>query len=417
MIRFYSYLKAQTLRTAKLYPAILCFTLILTIGLGVILFGLFGESDNEESKQKIQIGIVGDTSDSYLGIGIEAVKNFDTSKYYIDFITLSEEEAKKRLNNSELMGYLLIPDGFVNSIVSGENKKITYVSANSPAVLGPIIMNEVAVTISDIVTESQSGIYGFMNLADKAGLSAKNINKLTDMLNIEYINAILTREKSYNTEYIGVSSGLAFKDYYFCVFIVLIFLLSGTVCAHLLIKSDLSLQRLLYCRGQNLFSQLIADYLPYFFMLTINCILIFTSAGVFLKDIPSFDGIFGEFTDISECLLFALKLIPVIALITALQFFLYELASNIISGVLLQVVTSLMLSYISGFFYPLYSLPEILQKISVFLPTGVAFNYVKALIRDELTIGCAFLCLVYFALFLILSLAVRNIRLRRAGHA
>ena len=78
MIKFYNYLKAHLWRAVKLYPAILCFTLVLCFGLFMILYGLFYQNDNQESRQKIQIGIVGNTSDTYLGVGIEAIKNFET---------------------------------------------------------------------------------------------------------------------------------------------------------------------------------------------------------------------------------------------------------------------------------------------------------------------------------------------------
>ena len=417
MIKFYNYLKAQLWRAVKLYPAILCFTLVLCFGLFMILYGLFYQNDNQESRQKIQIGIVGNTSDTYLGVGIEAIKNFDTSKYYIEFLTLDAKTAENKLKNNEIMGYLIIPDGFVNSIVNGENKQIIYMQNNSPEALGPVIMSEIATTISDIVTESQSGIYGFMYLADEAGLTATKIKKLTNTLNLQYIDTILNRETVCTFKYVGISSGLSFKDYYLCAFIVLIILLSGTVCPHLLIKKSLSLPMLLRSKGQGILSQVAAEYLPYFMILLTNIFAIILLSGTIFKDTASSIGLLQNLTVFSDYLLFGIKMIPVIAMISIMQFFLYMLCSNIISGVLLQTLSALILSFSSGLFYPLYSMPKIFTAVSKFLPSGIAFNYVKELLNNSLSLKTAFFAIFMFLLFFTLNIAVRHLKLRRAQFA
>ena len=111
MTEFVKYLRAQGRRVLKLYPAILAFTAVLAIALATLLVGVLGDNDAQESKQKIRLGLVGDISDSYLGIGVFAVQNFDTSKYYLEFIEMSEADAQAQLDAGELMGYIRIPDG------------------------------------------------------------------------------------------------------------------------------------------------------------------------------------------------------------------------------------------------------------------------------------------------------------------
>ncbi len=381
MTDFMRYLRAQGQRVLRLYPAIVAFTAVLAVAMATLLVGVLGNNSAQDSKQKIEIGLVGDISDSYLGIGVFAVQNFDTSKYYIDFIEMSEADAQKQLNAGELTGYIRIPDGFVQSLINGENKKICYVAGNSPARLGPILMQEIAQIVSDMIMEAQSGIYGFMDVADTVEIDRSRYNELVEEINVEYIRQIFDRESAYEVQLIGVSAGLPFTEYYFCAFFLLLLMLCGTVCVHLLVKTDLALPRLLYCNGHTLTGQVAAEYLPYAGMMWLNTLLLFFGVGLVLP--ASGMTLLSDVVTLGDWLALGMRLLPAVLLITAMQTFFYELTSTIISGVLLQVLTTVSLAYVSGFLYPLSSLPKAMQMLAGLLPTGVAFDYVAGVISGE----------------------------------
>lgn len=408
MTEFVKYLRAQGRRVLKLYPAILAFTAVLAIALATLLVGVLGDNDAQESKQKIRLGLVGDISDSYLGIGVFAVQNFDTSKYYLEFIEMSEADAQAQLDAGELMGYIRIPDGFVQSLVDGENKKVCFVVGNSPASLGPILMQEIAQIVSDMIMESQSGIYGFMDVADTVEIDRSRYNDLVDEINVEYIRQIFDRESAYEVHLIGVSAGLPFTEYYFCAFFLLMLMLCGTVCVHLLVKTDLALPRLLYCSGHTLTGQIAAEYLPYAGMMWLNTLLLFFGVGLILP--ASGLTLLPDMTALGDWLGLGGRLLPAVLLITAMQVFFYELTSTVISGVLLQVLTTVSLAYVSGFLYPLSSLPQAMQTLAGLLPTGVAFDYVAGAITGEG--GALWATLLYTLALLFVTLLVRLWRLR-----
>lgn len=411
MIEFLNYLRAQCRRICGLYPAILAFTAVLAIATSTLLVGVLGENDAQESKQKIPIGLVGDISDSYLGIGVFAVQNFDTSKYYLEFVELSESDARAKLEAGELTGYIRIPDGFVQSLVDGENKKISYVAGNSPASLGPILMEEIAQVISDMIMESQSGIYAFMDAADTVEIDRSRYHDLVEEINVEYIRQIFDRESTYEVHLIGVSEGLPFKEYYFCAFFLLLLMLCGTVCAHLLVKTDLALPRLLYCSGHTPLGLIAAEYLPYAGMMWLNTLLLFGCAGLLLP--ASGVTLLSDMTALGDWLGFGLRMLPAVLLITAMQFFFYEMSSTVISGVLLQVLMTVSLAYASGFLYPLSSLPQAVQTLAGLLPTGVAFDYVAGAVTGDG--GALWSTLLYTAVLLGASLLVRLWRMRGAA--
>ena len=411
MSRFIAYLRAQSLRTLKLYPIVFAFTVLLTMGLSVILLQMFASNDAADSRQHIRIGIVGDITDTYLEAGLFALRNLDSSQYYLDFVTTTEEDAAAQLGRGELMAYLRIPQGFVEDMINGRDVDIAFVAGNSPSALGPLLMREIAETVSDIVVYAQKGVYGYDALADgRLGLSQRyeNVNELS----LVYATRIFGRDAVYRVDIIGISQGLPFKDYYLCAGFFLILLMCGTICAPLLIKTDLALPRLMHTTGFSSRWQIGGELLPFALMLCVNSVLLLTVAGtVFSAQTDTF-GILPEYTSVTDYLLLAVRLLPVVLLIAAWQFLVYELTSHLISGVLLQVLLTLSLSYASGFMLPLAALPPTLQAVSAYLPTGIGFRYMSGLLTETATWEGA--AVVGYALALaVLAMLVRKWKIGR----
>ncbi len=411
MINFLSYLRAQLKRALKLYPAIIAFTLALIVGVSLILAALFGSREGNEENMRIKVGIVGDLDNSYLDIGIAALQSMDTSRFYIEFQEMEESVAQKQLANGSLKGYVKIPKGFVDSVADGGDLKLKYYMGNSPAVLSALLMQEVIDVIGSVVTESQCAVYGYMDLLEKAGFSRSVQNRMAEGLSVEYLGKILTREEWYEISDLGFGSGLSFEGYYAAAFLVILFMLWGTICVNLLTKRDLSLERLMLSKGRGITALMLAEYIPFFLIFVANLLIIGAGAAVFLggKELPAF---LPEFAGFFSFLKFAAMLLPAALLISAVQFLLYELTASVVSAVLLQILALVGLSYASGLLYPLYSLPETLQKVAAILPTGVAFNYVSAVLTSSRISETLIKTLLYAAAFLAVSVLVRKIKIR-----
>ena len=397
MNRFWKYLKIQSKRAFHHYPIILIFTMILTVCMVLFVQTLFSSKGAEEGKKKFEIGLVGDLSETYLDIGIVALKNMDSSQYYVELTEMSEWEAKEKLKSGELYGYILIPEGFVDSIISGENKPLVYVAASNPATFGPTLTNEMVQILSGLVIQGQNGIYGMIEIADQYDITGDAFDEAVLELNVKYIDTVLDREEYYEHEYVGLGDGLSFVEYYVCAFLILLLLLWGMTCSSLLIKHDMALPRILRSRGYRLPTMILGDYIPFLVMMGINMLLLL--------------GIGGPYLELDGMELFV-GAMPVIVMITAMQYLLYELSSNIISGVLMQLFVTVILSYVSGLFYPIYSLPVILQKWSVCLPTGLAFRYLSELVVGRSGSDMVMQIWIYGGLFLIIAMLVRQYKMR-----
>lgn len=379
------------MRAVRYYPFILILTVFMTGSILLFVSTLFQSNDTADSKKKIEVGLVGDFSESYLDVGIMALKNLDSSQYYVELTEMEEEEAKEKLADGTLHGYILIPEGFVESIVYGENKSLTYVAANSPATLGPTLMNEVIQTVSQLVIQGQNGIYGMIEIAEDYNVSDKAYDQAIFDLNVKYIDAVLDRENFYELTYVGLGDGISFKDYYICAFFILLLMLWGMASSSLLIKHDMVLPRVLKSGGYQVPGMVFGDYIPFLFMICLNTFLLVGVVGKM--------GLFFE-------------ILPVVVMITAMQFLLYEMSSNMISGVLLQLFVTVLLSYASGLFYPIYSLPAMLQKWSNILPTRVAFDYLSAVLTGKTDLQILQKVWIYIVIFAVISITMRQYKMR-----
>ena len=411
MIEFYRYFRAQLLRARKLFPTVLGFVLTVALCAAVLLVLLAAKNSSGEEHRRIRVGIVGDLTESYLNIGMFAVQNFDSSRQYLEFEPMEEAAAEQALRRGELQGYIRIPAGFVEAALRGDAVQLQYVAGNSPSAIGPLLLQEIADIISRVVIHAQSGVYGFLSLTDTLGTDSAIRRELTDRLSLDYVQQILTRESVFSVEYLGYGAGLRFEDYYFCAFLLLTLLLGCLPCTGLLVRQELSLPRLLRSRGMGVLTQTGAELLAFFLLAAVSGMLLIFAAGAALSGGGS--GILAGKAGVGDFLLLAVQLLPGVLLLAAMEYFLCQLAGNIIEGVLLQVLCITVSAVASGYFIPVYSLPPVLRTVSPWLPAGAALESAAAAVSGR---GSFWLPLVWIVALWLLSALVRGVKIRRVAH-
>lgn len=406
------YFSLQLKRALKILPTVLCVSLVLFLTLGMILAGVIANDNNSEKKTKFSIGIVGDTSESYLGLGVAAVETLDSSRFTIDFKEMTEIQAKQALEAGKLSAYVLIPEGFVEAAVHGDIQKITYVTSPGAVGLTTILKNEIASFISEVLVHSQKGVYATGAAMKDAGL--KNRSEIMDNMAIEYFSFILGRSKLYRTEISGISDSLSLGGYFICGLPIFFLFIWGISACFLFARRDVALSEMLSAKGCRSFMQTAGEYLAYLILMVIMMIVIFAAvlpvAPYLSSLIPEFKGV-----DLSFGIAFFMRLIPCAATIAAIQFLIYEAVSGMIAGVLMQFVSAIVLSFVGGCLYPIGFFPEPIVRISRFLPSGLARAYMTSFLAGESgavhLLGLAgWLVIVFTA-----AVAVRAERIRRCS--
>ncbi len=407
------YFKLQLKRAFKHYPSVLLVNFIAILGIVAILATLFYVNNNGEDKQRINIGIVGNLADSHVDVAVYALENMDEAIGSVKFIELSEKEAKMALEKREIVGYVQVPGGYFEDMAYGENSAATYVSAQSPDDLGNIMANELAMMLSYMVVETQKGIYSAIEIAEDKN-ATKDLYIKIDDLNFEYMRFVLNRQQIYETEYLGVKDRLTYGGYYVCGIFVFFLMMWGISCNRILSSKNYGLYRSVYIRGIKGCRQVLGEYAGYFIITFITFLFVFTVAGVILSindfGIREFAG-----ADIFYGVTLSIKMIPVIAMFTAMHFMIYEIFSNIVSCVLVQFVVAAGLGYVSGCFYPNTFFPKAMQQFTSYLPSGAGFSYAGKMLTGENPWADFAVIAAYIALFILTSCAVRIYRLKGDG--
>lgn len=412
MGRGITYFNAQLKRMMRIFPRQAAINLLVFLCVGVLMVLFIRDGLLAQDGQKYRIGLVGDMSNSYLGFGVTALQSLDDSRFMIDLVTMTDEEARKAFEKGELYAIVQIPEGMMESIESGANDKpITYIAAEGQKGIGAVVMGQIVDVASTLVTRSQSAIFGMQSIMLEHGMQ-EVFWEATNSLNLLLIELVVNRSGFYDVEVLGIANGLSIEGYYFCSVLLFLLLLSGINNSSLFTHKRTDLPRFMKSRGVGATGQVIGEYLAYLCLMLLCLVVMFIplclclERGVFT--IPEWEGMGAR-----PLMEFLVVLLPVTAMFAALQFLLYELMAGVVSGILLQFICGIGMGYLSGFFYPAAFFPEIMQRLGSIMPTGAALRYVNGSVAKEELGAAGFLVLLYLAVFLVLSVWIRKSRIRR----
>ena len=404
------YLKLQLKRAFRHYPSVLLVTFVAILGIAVTLGTLAFINNNSEDKQRINIGIVGNLRESRVEVVTYALENMDNLVTSVKFVELSREEADKAIKSGDIAGYIYIHDNYFEDMAYGENSAAKYVSADTPDDLGNIMASELAVMLSDMVVETQKGVYSAISIA-KDNNAVKNLYVKIDELNFEYVQFVMNRQGIYEIEYLGVKDKLTYGGYYVCGFLVFFLMLWGISCNKLIASSNYGLYRLLYVRGLKIRWQVFGEYTGYLLVTFITFLVIFAGSFSVLSGtdvgIREFAGV-NAFSGIG----FAFKMLPVFIMFTLMHFMIYEMFTNVISSMLVQFIVSVGFGYVSGCFYPNTFFPEAVQSFASYLPSGAGFSYAGKMLTEQGALKEAIVILIYIVVFASVTCAIRRYRLK-----
>ncbi|MBP3352364.1 MAG: ABC transporter permease [Lachnospiraceae bacterium] len=411
MISWKQYLKVQLKRAGKALPGICLLTVFLTVGLLVLMKAMFLIEESKSENRIVNVGIVGDIDDTYLGIGIEVIKNMDGIRNLADIQTMTEEEAMQAFVSGDISAYLLVPEGFIDSVVYGENKQLTYVTNEAAQDIGGLLINELVGSISQMITMTQTSVQSMQSYMLEHDMR-DGLWEATEGINIAYIEVVLNRMDMFELEELGISNSISFTGHLFTGILVLLMLLWGINSVSLLVRSENSLLKILHTRGLNSRKQVLSEVGAYLVLQCASllcvfiCVIIIKAAfGLSIRE--------WDVLEAGEKLLFVVKLVPVVMLTATMQALLYELVTNVVTGVLLQFVVAVSMAYVSGCIYPLSFFPEALQVLGAYSPIGVALRYLQKNLTYRNGWGEFCIMILYILLFVGLHIWKRNLRITK----
>ena len=395
---FKSYLLIQIKRLFQVLPMALLFNFLTIAGICGIFALKIGTTSKSQSR--IGVGIVGSIENKYMKLGVEMLNNMDASRFSIKFINMDETAAKKSLKAGEIIGYFKIDKDFIEALEKGENRPVEYISSGAGMISA--LSKEVASVFSTLLVNSERAIYATDNyLIDHP--QVYNRERANTEFNIELLKNVMSRGKIYDVKSIDTVSGLSDADNYICGMSVLFMMLTGLGLGGLLSDKNESLLRVLKSRGLSYGDSLIADMfvISLYIILTV---LIFTGGmaltGAILPGNYNSVNLFEYCKDI----------VFLSVMFASMHLFIYEIIYKRVVAVLAELLLGISIGYIGGCIYPISFFPDIIRKLSIFLPSGAGIQLLSDGMGYSVDIFCFIIILVYSILFIGGVYALRNKR-------
>ncbi|MCH5267694.1 MAG: ABC transporter permease [Lachnospiraceae bacterium] len=395
---FYVYLKLQLKKFFRYLPTTLL-TMVLVCGLlGGIAF--LTHISRDDSENIIYIGVVAKEDEPYLDWIIDVADNMESTEYTCEFVRLKETDAEQKLKQGELTAVFVIPKNYIRSLIKGNAEPVIIRFGRGQAGITAFLVRILGDAASHVMTDTQAGIYAMNDYYTENRLPGRITSET--LLNINYLQQVLTREKLYITIETDENKTLQNGDYYFAGCLVLFFLCMGMGIGRLLLPENKAMRVKLPAIGLGNFAQTLAQYSALFLIyaiiymaLSLSVTFIFLLWKNPLSVTTGYDGI--------DWLILWTCMFPVLLPICGVLQCIFFWAKDTVSGVLFLFFTTLICGYLSGYFYPLSYFPEKIQTLSAFLPTGCFRNYLTdCMSMHRLPFSIVYL-LLYTAAFFSLS--------------
>lgn len=387
------YFGTQIKRLWRLMPLVLCVMALLFGSVYIIYQGLVSQWTESDTLQKIRVAIVDDNEDPMLKMGMEALTAVDSSNMALEFLNVDEKTAKEMLQKGEISAYGVFPYDFVNQALQGNIEPIRFVSAPGGENLLSMVKDELTSALASILLTSECGSFGMGDALRDMGYDNRfQVDHMNNMA-FTYISQVLQRDEMYQVEELGISEGLKFDEYMISGLSIVFLFLMTLPFVTVFVKEEPTMERLLKSRGVGAISQILSELGAYALFLLLLAVLL----------LPVIGGLtFGN----------VLRLMPVVFFVAAFSFLLYNLSRDLVSGVLLQLVVSVAMCFVSGCFYPVYFFPVSVQKTARFLPAAVAREHISMLITQQEGAGTGIALLAMGFACMMIALFIRYLRIK-----
>ena len=403
------YFRLQLKRYFRLLPVVLILSALMISITGVTLYGILSQQTDDEMNSLVNIGVVGDYEDTYFNMAINALSDFDSSRFSVKIKTIDDEKsASDMLRRGDIAAYVVFPDDFIRRAIHGDFQKVTCVTASGATDFGTQVTNELMKIAMELVVNFQKTVYGFQQAAADNGLDDKTVHDLGKDVALESVRIIMDRESAYEITEIGTSGEDSIKDSLISGVIILLLMLWGITCCTIFSSKNRPLRSLMSSKGFGAAKQVLCEYTAYLTLMIVT-LAFFSLLVVLISKLLPLSMITDQF---DYSLILPGILLPVIA-ISAIQFFLYEIAGGTVPGILLQFFFALSTGYICGCIYPSYMFPKALQKITRFLPAWSCRIYLDELLSGRTSLMTVAFIAAFLIAFILLSVLVRQINIKR----
>lgn len=197
---------------AGLLAVLMALAVLLSAGAGILLEQLFA---NNSGFTGMTIAICGaEGEDDLTRRLVSAAALAADVDDYCTIRAMTEEEGRAALEEGRVSALLLLPEGFLDSVLTGENKPVTLLTDGQQP-LESWLIGQLGQSVSRMLAAAQAGIYTVLENYDRAGLSEPAREDLIWEVNLAYIGWVADRNDVYETIIVSpTGSALPVEEHY-----------------------------------------------------------------------------------------------------------------------------------------------------------------------------------------------------------
>lgn len=280
-----------------------------------------------------------------------------------NFTYLSEEDARKGIKDGSIQAAIILGDTFINDIMTGINTPAIVLLPAKTELNTDVFHEEVRNGIS-LIRTGEAGIYavtdtwinGYSMVISRSDME----NLLTDLFTI---NA-LDRNSVISDTSVSAFGESSIMQYYIASGFALILLFFGLIFGNMYAGNDITVRKKLRVNGIGPVTAGIVRLLvmtTFIFgisIIAINILMIYTNAAGISA------GIYFETQVILGLLLLSFSL-------SGFFHFIYSLSDIEAQNAMILILVAILMAFSSGCIFPMAFLPDVFQKIGMFMPLRI----------------------------------------------
>ncbi len=384
MKAFFYYYYLEWKRVRRLIPGILLISLLVCAVAGLLFLN---RANADTAETPMTVGIVSDEGNlPFLSMGFRLAAQTEELKNLLAFEDVEEDEGQQMLEAGELGALVIFQDDYVRNVYYGTEEPIIIRFGASQSGISSVLVRELTDVVAQYLLESRSAVYAMQDLYTLYG---QDYSESADALSETLLIRIVGRTNFIETETVDGTDGLSTTAYYLCVAVVLILLFWGMICGSV-IGRDGSVMRMMLRRTLlPLAAQYVAKLLALFTMF-LSCYLVLGGIASFAGQASGLFGIDARFL---------IAGIPALLPVCALAILVFEVSGDGIGGMLFFFFASVIMAFLSGFFYPISYFPDWMQRTAGILPTRILLIYFEECLSGTISGAALSGILVLTALF------------------
>lgn len=398
-----NYLKLEIKRNFKLIPYLIIGVLTLSVVMGVVGFFATKLSETNKLKDKKNVYFTSEDDASLTKLAINALSKTESITRLFNVNNIKHSEVNEVKDSENSIVTVVIPKGFLASLMNGENYPIKIYFSSTTSVY-TMIITELSLAAQTSLQAAQATVYTLYDYYYDMNKN-KFAEDANEELNSELIKKAFSRDNFFKKEQLSSTGDYNIITYYIASGILTVLLLSGCIFILRLKNTKNFINYKLNQYGIGAITQTFVRIFSIFLTIYLIFSVILTSSLFTLYKLEKIKE-FAPIPLLINGLFICLCCSSITVLISALM-------KNRFSSILLLFIFTIGCEFISGAFLPSVFLPDGVNMIDKYLPTGYLLDSVRLGLSASYSFDTSKTIILFTLMFTVLTLFITKLKLNK----